>query len=112
MSESEKTVEVLSAINLNEEQIARLKEVSKAISLTVYSSRDFANIPAEVWERTEVLMTSGRNIPQPEQAPNLRWIQLTMAGVEAALKQEIVQKPDLQLSSASGTMVPRWVSIF
>ncbi len=107
MSESEKTVEVLSAINLNEEQIARLKEVSKAISLTVYSSRDFANIPAEVWERTEVLMTSGRNIPQPEQAPNLRWIQLTMAGVEAALKQEIVQKPDLQLSSASGTMVPQ-----
>ena len=104
MSEK-KPVEVLSTINLNDAQINRIRAVEKSVHLTVYSQKALDEIPAEQWQKCEVLLTSGRGLPKPEQAPNLKWIQLTFAGVDPIIENPIVRQPGVRLTSASGVMV-------
>jgi phosphoglycerate dehydrogenase-like enzyme len=69
------------------------------------SAKDAANLPKEVWEKAEVLLTSGRNLPTREQAPALKWIQVSFAGVEHALEYPISSAPGVLLTSASGVRV-------
>lgn len=58
-------------------------------------------VPAAAWADAEVLFTS-RQLPMPEQAPRLRWIQTASAGFDWALKQPITQDEQIVLTSASG----------
>ena len=102
---SEKTLEVLSTITLQEKHIKKIREVDPSIHLTTYSGKDVDSIPAEMWEKAEVLLTSGRNLPKLEMIPNLTWAQSSLAGVEPLLKSDLAHKPGLILTSASGTMV-------
>ena len=69
------------------------------------SAKEAANLPKEVWEKAEVLLTSGRNLPTREQAPALKWIQVSFAGVEHALEYPISSTPGVLLTSASGVRV-------
>jgi phosphoglycerate dehydrogenase-like enzyme len=98
-------LEVLSTIDLSEAQLEYIKNKVKNIHLTVVSSKDAANLPKEVWEKAEVLLTSGRNLPTREQAPALKWIQVSFAGVEHALEYPISSTPGVLLTSASGVRV-------
>lgn len=107
MPDSKKHVEVLSLVYLNEVQSARIKAISKQIRLTVYPNREFASIPSEVWKRTEVLLSGALSLPKADQVPNLRWLQIRSAGVELALEQDILELPELVVTTASGTMAPQ-----
>lgn len=102
---SEKTVEVLSTVSLQDKHIKRIREVAPNIHLSSYSSKEADSIPAELWDKVEVLLTSGRNLPKPEMVPNLKWAQNSLAGVETLLKSDLAHKPGLLMTSASGTMV-------
>jgi phosphoglycerate dehydrogenase-like enzyme len=102
---TEKILEVLSTISLTEKQIKKIREVDPSIRLSAYSGKEADAIPLEQWEKAEVLLTSGRNLPKLELVPNLNWVQSSLAGVEAFLKSELAYKPNLLLTSASGTMI-------
>lgn len=102
---TEKNLEVLSTISLQDSYLKKISEVDPSIHIVAYSGKDVDSISAETWEKTEVLFTSGRNLPRAEQVPNLAWAQCTRAGVEPLLKSDLVHKPGLQLTNASGTMV-------
>ncbi len=102
---TDKIVEVLSTIGLQEKHIKKIREVEPAIRLSAYSSKDADSIPLELWEKAEVLLTSGRNLPKLEMVPNLSWVQSSFAGVESLIKSDLAHKPGLTLTSASGTMV-------
>lgn len=102
---TDKIVEVLSTIGLQEKHIKKIREVEPAIRLSAYSSKDADSIPLELWEKAEVLLTSGRNLPKLEMVPNLSWVQSSLAGVESLIKSDLAHKPGLTLTSASGTMV-------
>ncbi len=102
---SEKILEVLSTISLQEKHIKKIRELDSSIHLSSYSGKDVNSIPAEVWEKAEVLLTNGRNLPKLEMIPNLTWVQISFAGVESLLKSDLAHKPGLVLTSASGTMV-------
>jgi phosphoglycerate dehydrogenase-like enzyme len=104
-SMSEKTLEVISTVSLQEKHIKKIREIDPSIHLSSYSSKDADSIPAELWDKVEVLFTSGRNLPKPEMVQNLTWAQSSLAGVEALLKTDLAHKPGLILTSASGTMV-------
>ena len=104
MSEN-KPVEVLSTIDLSEAQQEYIKNKVKNIHLTVVNAKDAANLPKEIWEKAEVLLTSGRNLPTREQAPALKWIQVSFAGVEHALEYPISSAAGIMLTSASGVRV-------
>jgi phosphoglycerate dehydrogenase-like enzyme len=102
---SEKLLEVLSTVSLQEKHIKRIREVDPSIRLSAYSSKDTDSISAALWDKVEVLFTSGRNLPKPEMVPNLKWAQNSLAGVETLLRSDLAHKPGLAMTSASGTMV-------
>ena len=78
---NEKTLEVLSTVSLQDKHIKRIREVAPNIHLSSYSSKEADSIPAELWDKVEVLLTSGRNLPKPEIVPNLKLAQNSLAGV-------------------------------
>ncbi|HSN93485.1 MAG TPA: D-2-hydroxyacid dehydrogenase [Anaerolineaceae bacterium] len=102
---SEKTLEILATISLQDKHIKRIRNVDPSIHLSSYTGKEADSIPAELWDKAEVLFTSGRNLPKPEQVPNLKWAQNSLAGVETLLRSDLAHKPGLLMTSASGTMV-------
>lgn len=98
-------LEVLSAVSLSEAQVKLIKAQSPAIHLSVYNDKDATTIPAEIWEKAEVLLTSGRFMPEPAAVPNLRWLQVTFAGVDRVLDCALLHEPRIMTTSGSGAGV-------
>lgn len=95
---SEETIHVLVAMDFSDIIIKSLR----AVSPRLHVEQHFPEVPDEAWERVEVLYTM-RHYPEPEQAPNLRWIQLHSAGMEHMLDQPIVTETEkIAVTSASG----------
>jgi phosphoglycerate dehydrogenase-like enzyme len=94
-------VEVLITQPFPEELIARLRMVSPRLEITMVKARKPEEIPEDLWRRTEVLYTNGI-LPTPEQAPNLRWIQFSLAGVDHILGAPILAKEGLVATTLSG----------
>lgn len=95
------TINVLITVPLEEDLIQRLNEISEDLNISVIPSRQAAEIPDETWQETEVLFTLAI-LPDPEQAPNLRWIQSYYAGIDQITRSAISQKNDLIITTMSG----------
>jgi len=103
--DEKKTLEILSTVPLTEAQQNRIKALGKHIHLSTGAGKSLADLPKEAWEKAEVLFSDGKQLPVREQAPNLKWVQIALAGVERALKQPLAADPGVMISSASGTMI-------
>jgi len=99
---SEKQVEVLITVPFNEVLVNRLREVSPRLRFTFSPGRKVEDISPEVWERCEILYTD-KLVPPLALVPRLRWIQYHYAGIEFVLGSPLLKKPDLQLTTLSGT---------
>ncbi len=99
-------VEVLVTVQFLEAEIEALREVSPRLRVTMMDAREVREIPNEVWNRSEVLYT-GRMLPAPDQVPALRWIQFHFAGVDFALDQPLLQKPEILATTLSGAAAPQ-----
>ncbi len=98
----DKAIEVLVALPLTTEWITRIQGVSSRIRVTHLPGGNApGSIPPETWARCEVLFT-GRTLPTPEQAPNLKWIQSYYAGVDSMCDAPIFQKPGIRITTLSG----------
>lgn len=95
-------LEILITQKLPENLIDELRDLSPRIKITALPAKKPADVSKDVWERTQVLYTSNV-IPDPEQAPNLNWIQFHWAGIEHVLDFPILRKPDLVATTLSGT---------
>ncbi len=78
-----------------------LIEELAAISPRLQVERHFPQVPASAWTDVEILYAAGV-IPQPEQAPRLRWIQLHGAGTNHLQGLPILDAEDVAITSASG----------
>lgn len=96
------SLEVLITLPFTEELITHLNGVSPRLKISVQRARKPEDIPAEVWQRVEVLYTN-RVFPEPSLAPNVRWVQLHWAGVDHALNTPLLRQPGVQVTSLSGT---------
>ncbi len=103
--DEKKTLEILSTVPLTEAQQNRVKALGKHIHLTAAASKSFADLPKEAWEKAEVLFADGKQLPAREQVPALKWIQISLAGVDRALRQSLAADPGIVITSASGTMI-------
>lgn len=101
MSEKKPT-ELLITFQLEEAQLAAIQAVSKKLVVNMIPAKAVAEIPSSQWEKTEILLTNQRIIPDPTQAPRLQWIQLASAGVNKALEKPIIQQKKVFLTSVSG----------
>src|SRR5512133_1058308 len=99
-------IEVLVTVPFAEHELQQLRDVSPRLRITVDRSREVNDIPKDMLARTEVLYTDTL-LPTPEQAPALRWVQLHWAGVDFALDNPLLKKPDLMLTSLSGAADPQ-----
>ena len=100
------SIEILITLSVSQELLEQLEQVSERVKVTLLPAENTREIPPEVWKRAEVLYTA-RVLPEPEQAPALRWIQFYNAGVEWALETPIVQKPDVISTTLSGSNAPQ-----
>jgi len=85
------------AIDFSDDIIAELREISPRLHI----ERHFPEVPLDVIARTEVLYTVNY-YPEPEAAPKLRWIQMHSAGMNHALRFQIVKAEDIIATSTSG----------
>src|SRR5512133_298704 len=99
-------VEVLVTIPFSEKLINQLSAVSPKINLTALAVQKASEIPADVWMQTEVLYT-GHIVPEPDEAPALRWVQFHFAGIDRYLDEPILQRDDLLVTTLSGAAAPQ-----
>ncbi len=97
-------VETLITLPLSESLLKKLESVSPKLHITVLPAQKAADIPNEIWGRTEILYTASV-LPDPEQAPALRWIQFHFAGIDHYVAHPIFEKEDLMLTTLSGAAV-------
>jgi phosphoglycerate dehydrogenase-like enzyme len=95
------TIHVLSTVRFDKEQLARLRGVSPRLQLVQHTVRESSELPPDVWPQVEVLCTFGA-LPEPGQAPRLRWVQLHSAGAEHAVSHPALGGGDVLLTTASG----------
>ncbi|HSS98696.1 MAG TPA: D-2-hydroxyacid dehydrogenase [Terriglobales bacterium] len=97
---------VLLTVEFTPEQIAELKALSPSLHIESRPLPPGSEAPTDLWEEAEVLYTF-RFLPTPEQAPNLRWIQFHLAGIEEHLEAPILHKPDVIATTLSGANAPQ-----
>ncbi len=92
-------VKVLSVMKLSDEQLERLRAVSPRLEVaqvTCKTPEDMLPLMGE----PEVLYTYHADF-SPEQAPRLKWVQLSSAGADHLLGKPIMQS-DIAITTASG----------
>jgi phosphoglycerate dehydrogenase-like enzyme len=102
MALMDEPIEVLMTIPVPEELLRKLQSVSPRLNIQVARASQVTDIAADVWVTTEVLYT-GRILPTPDQAPNLRWIQFHFTGVDHAQDAEILKQEGVVTTSVSGS---------
>jgi phosphoglycerate dehydrogenase-like enzyme len=95
-----KPVHILSTMKFDPALLDRIRAVSDRVILMQHTARDHEQVPAEVFERAEVIYTFGV-LPQPEQAPHLRWVQLNSAGANHVIQHPLFAT-DVMFTTVSG----------
>jgi phosphoglycerate dehydrogenase-like enzyme len=99
-------VETLITIPFADALVAQLNNISSRLKINIIKTRKVEEIPADVWQRAEVLYTN-MVLPLPEQVPNLRWLQFHWTGIDHAISHPLLQKPGLVITNLSGVGAPQ-----
>lgn len=99
-------IEVLVTVPFTELEIQMLRDVSPRLRINAQPAREPGDISKETWARTEILYTD-QVLPTPEQAPALRWLQFHWAGIDFAIDNPLLKKPDLLVTTLSGAASPQ-----
>lgn len=94
-------VHVLITLPLPNHLVDQLREISSRLNIRVMKAQEVGDIQPEIWQEAEVLYTN-KILPEPDQAPGLRWIQFHWAGVNHAIEAPILGKSDLVATTMSG----------
>jgi phosphoglycerate dehydrogenase-like enzyme len=98
------SIETLITVPFTEPLINRLQGVSPKLNITSFLASRAEDIPPEIWAQTEILYTA-TILPDPEQAPALRWIQFHFAGIDRYVDMPIVQQEGMLVTNISGAAV-------
>ena len=98
--------EILLTIRFKPEQVAELQDLGSSFSVQVHPLGEGQAIPDGLWARVEILYAL-RALPEPGQAPELRWIQFHFAGVEEYLDAPILHRGNVRATSLSGANAPQ-----
>jgi phosphoglycerate dehydrogenase-like enzyme len=98
-----KEMHILVTWDLSTEQSSRIKKISDKISLSVIPAEKASAIPEDEWEKTDILYTTGV-LPDPAQAPHLKWIQFQSAGIDPYRDHPLLQRKALLATTMSGVI--------
>ena len=97
----EEPLNVLVLMDFSDALIERLRAVSPRLKITRKIVKNAGEIPADVWANVDVLYT-GTILPEPDNAPRLRWIQAHSAGVDQLMTHPLLSAEDIILTTTSG----------
>jgi len=106
MSKPNTPVNVLITLPFATSLTKPLHEVSSLLRITVHPAKNVSEVPDELWARCEVLYTD-RVIPDPELAPNLKWIQHHYAGLDPTVGFTPTDRPNVTVTTLSGAAAPQ-----
>ena len=98
--------QILVTIQFSQAQLEELKSIAPEFKVISRPPAQSQELPADEWPQVEVLYTF-RALPQPDQAPKLRWIQFHLSGIEEHLDQPILHQVKVQATTLSGANAPQ-----
>lgn len=98
--------QILITVQFSQDQLAELESIAPEFKIDSRPLAQGQDLAADDWAEAEVLYTF-RALPQPDQAPKLRWIQFHLAGVEEHLEQPILHQVKVQATTLSGANAPQ-----
>lgn len=101
-----KPIHILITVEFEPSQLDEVRKLSPNVEVHSKPLAQGEELPQELLQQTEILYTF-RSLPQPEQAPNLRWIQFHSAGIEEHLDAPILRQPNVQATTLSGANAPQ-----
>lgn len=102
MADSE--VNVLITVPFPDELIERLRTVSPQLHITVVPARSGEEIPEGALQEAEVLYTANA-LPDPDRAPELRWIQFHFAGIDHVVDHPLLRSESVRVTTLSGAAI-------
>lgn len=91
---------VLMTIAIPDKLLERIKALSPRLKLVVEPTRSEEELSEEILSEVEVLYTTSV-LPDPEDAPNLKWVQVHFAGVDHLVDSPLLQS-EVQVTTLSG----------
>lgn len=98
-------IPVLITVDMPEALLDRLRAVSPQIQIDLQPTGDVSDFTEEQLGEMEVLYTR-QALPEPEQVPNLRWIQFHWSGIDDFVDQSLLRS-DVIVTTLSGAAVPQ-----
>ncbi|OJX46003.1 MAG: hypothetical protein BGO78_03715 [Chloroflexi bacterium 44-23] len=105
-NEENKKIEVLVTYSLSEDLVQQLATVDKRLQIHINPAKNVNDISDDLWQKTEILIT-GNLLPPLEKVPNLKWIQFNSAGIDFAVNDPLLKKPNLAVTNLSGAAAPQ-----
>jgi phosphoglycerate dehydrogenase-like enzyme len=104
---TQELLNVLVTVNFSDAIMERLKTISPRLKFIRKPVKAAGDIAPEVWKTIDILYTT-RVLPEPDDAPRLRWIQAHNAGVDHLLSQTLLQSAeDIIVTTVSGIHAPK-----
>jgi phosphoglycerate dehydrogenase-like enzyme len=94
------TINVLSTVAFSDALVEKLAAISSRLNMTIHEAHSADDLPKAIHD-TEILYTF-RALPAPDQAPNLRWVQLHTAGAERILSHPLYTQTEILFTTTSG----------
>jgi phosphoglycerate dehydrogenase-like enzyme len=98
-------IPVLITVDMPDALLDRLRAVSPHIEIDLLPTGDASEFSEEQLGEMEVLYTR-QALPEPEQVPNLRWIQFHWSGIDAFVDQSLLRS-EMIVTTLSGAAVPQ-----
>ncbi len=95
------SLEVLITVPLSDELVQELRAISPRLNITHLPVQSAQEIPLDIWKKTEVLY-AGKILPDPEWAPELRWVQCHFAGIDFFLNSPLIRSETVRITTLSG----------
>lgn len=102
----DKKTEILITMPFSEGLVDKIRRTSPQVNVTIMPAKQADEVPVAIWNKVEVLYTSNV-LPEPEQAPRLRWVQLHWAGADSMLGHSALQRPEVVVTTLSGAHAPQ-----
>jgi len=101
-----KPIDILIHYPLPEAQFEALSAISPRVRLSFHPEGNLSEIPADVIGKAEILLT-GKDIPDPEIAPALCWVQFSYAGIDFIRGHPLLEREGFRATTLSGAASPK-----
>lgn len=97
---------ILIAVNFTPAQMQELQAMAPDFRVRAHTLTEGQPAPEDYWNDVEVLYTE-HGLPDPQAAPDLKWIQFHYAGIDRFINEPILKKPGLLATTLSGANAPQ-----